>query len=71
MADPTVSAATDAIASAPATGDDQSKKPAAEEFEDEVVVRKREAAELDELISPDVKRDIGASATGLYDLVGE
>ncbi|KAF8174908.1 ubiquitin carboxyl-terminal hydrolase 6 [Pholiota molesta] len=44
-------------------------KATAEEFEDEVVVRKREAAELDELISPDVKRDIGASATGLYDLV--
>ncbi|KAF9481605.1 ubiquitin carboxyl-terminal hydrolase 6 [Pholiota conissans] len=53
----------------PAAGADASKANAVDEFEDEVVVRKREVAELAELISPEVRNDIGASATGLYDLV--
>lgn len=40
------------------------------ELEDEDVIRARERAELEELISPEVKEDVGASSTGLYDLVG-
>lgn len=40
------------------------------DLEDESVYRKRELEELEALISPDVKADIGASATGLYELVG-
>jgi ubiquitin carboxyl-terminal hydrolase 14 len=36
----------------------------------ESVFREREKTELDALISSDVKEDVGASATGLYDLVG-
>jgi len=38
--------------------------------EDESVYRKKELEELEGLISPDVKADIGASPTGLYELVG-
>lgn len=38
--------------------------------EDESVYRKKELEELEALISPDVKADIGASPTGLYELVG-
>lgn len=53
------------------SGEDTSKEVApGSEFEDEVVVRKREAEELAQLIAADVKADIGSSATGLYDLVG-
>lgn len=52
-------------------GEDKTKQTVLGEFEDEVVVRKREAAELETLISPQVKADVGASATGLYELVGE
>jgi ubiquitin carboxyl-terminal hydrolase 14 len=45
--------------------------PDPSKLEEESVYRERERAELEALISPDVKGDIGASATGLYDLVGE
>lgn len=41
------------------------------ELEDESVYRKKEAEELAQLINEDVKKDIGASTTGLYELVGE
>ena len=40
------------------------------DLEDESVYRKKELEELEGLISPDVKADIGASPTGLYELVG-
>lgn len=46
-------------------------KGAETEFEDEFVFRKKESAELSELVSEDIKKDIGSSPTGLYDLVGE
>uniref|UniRef100_A0A8H8CF76 Ubiquitin carboxyl-terminal hydrolase n=1 Tax=Psilocybe cubensis TaxID=181762 RepID=A0A8H8CF76_PSICU len=39
------------------------------ELEDESVYRKREAEELAQLINEDIKNDIGASTTGLYELV--
>jgi ubiquitin carboxyl-terminal hydrolase 14 len=42
-----------------------------EELEDESKYRERELAELEALINPDIKEDVGASATGLYELVGE
>ena len=60
--------------SAPATegGEmDIDKKPEeGGDLEDESVYRKKELAELEALISPDVKSDVGASPTGLYELVG-
>ena len=40
------------------------------DLEDESVYRKKELEELEGLISPDVKADIGASPTGLYELIG-
>lgn len=40
------------------------------DLEDESVYRKKELEELEALISPDVKGDVGASPTGLYELVG-
>jgi len=43
--------------------------PDPSKLEEESVYRERERAELEALISPDVKDDVGASATGLYDLV--
>ncbi|KAF9261991.1 cysteine proteinase [Marasmius fiardii PR-910] len=59
---------------APAT-DGDSESPAAAtaaqggELEDESVYRERERAELEKLIDPSVKNDIGASWNGLYELV--
>ncbi|KAF8968835.1 hypothetical protein BDZ97DRAFT_1798351 [Flammula alnicola] len=51
-------------------GEDKSKEivPGGE-FEDERVTRKKEVAELAQLIDVDVKSDVGCSATGLYELV--
>jgi len=40
------------------------------DLDDESVYRKKELEELEALISPDVKTDVGASPTGLYELVG-
>jgi len=49
---------------------DVDKKPeVGGDLEDESVYRKKELEELEGLISPDVKADIGASPTGLYELV--
>lgn len=39
------------------------------ELEEESVFRAREAEELEALVSEDVKNDLGASTSGLYDLV--
>jgi ubiquitin carboxyl-terminal hydrolase 14 len=50
---------------------DVDKKPEGDDLEDESVYRKKELEELEALISPDVKADIGASPTGWYELVGE
>jgi ubiquitin carboxyl-terminal hydrolase 14 len=50
---------------------DVDKKPEeGGDLEDESVYRKKELEELEALISPDVKADVGASPTGLYELVG-
>ncbi|KAG6911096.1 hypothetical protein DXG01_004611 [Tephrocybe rancida] len=48
---------------------EKGKPIAGAELEDESVYRAREKEELDALVSEEVKRDLGASATGLYDLV--
>ncbi|KIK57595.1 hypothetical protein GYMLUDRAFT_46157 [Collybiopsis luxurians FD-317 M1] len=42
---------------------------AAGELEDEDVCRERERVELEGLVHPDLRADVGASTTGLYDLV--
>ena len=49
---------------------DVEKKPEGDDLEDESVYRKKELEELEGLISPDVKADIGANPTGLYELIG-
>lgn len=50
---------------------DVDKKPESfGDLEDESVYRKKELEELENLIHPDVKADIGASPTGLYELIG-
>jgi ubiquitin carboxyl-terminal hydrolase 14 len=49
---------------------DVDKKPEGGDLEAEHVYRKKELEELEALISPEVKGDIGASPTGLYELVG-
>ncbi|KAG5641931.1 hypothetical protein DXG03_003957 [Asterophora parasitica] len=48
---------------------EKGKPIAGGELEDESVYRAKEREELEELVSEDVKRDIGASVGGLYDLV--
>lgn len=44
--------------------------PAGAALEDEGVYRTREVKELEALVSPDLKRDVGCSVSGLYELVG-
>lgn len=41
------------------------------ELEDESIYQARELAELEGLVSEDIKKDTGASVSGLYELVGE
>jgi ubiquitin carboxyl-terminal hydrolase 14 len=41
-----------------------------DELGDEGEIRKREAEELAELVHPDLKADVGANVTGVYELVG-
>ena len=65
-----------AAAAAPATNDvemgDATEPAAAEEtVEEEGAIRAKEANELAKLIPEDVQKDVGSSATGLYDLVGK
>ncbi|KXN85247.1 Ubiquitin carboxyl-terminal hydrolase 6 [Leucoagaricus sp. SymC.cos] len=55
--------------STPAEGEDKGKTVITGELEDESVYREREAREFTELVDADVKKDIGASQTGLYELV--
>jgi ubiquitin carboxyl-terminal hydrolase 14 len=58
-------------------GDVEMTEPAAEqsaadvELQPEEWYREREKTELEALIDPSIKADVGASQTGLYDLVGE
>lgn len=44
--------------------------PAGGALEEESVYREREKQELEALVSDDLKRDVGCSVTGLYELVG-
>ena len=59
---------------APATdGEGESEKGkavAGAELEEERVYREKEGRELDALVHPDLKKDVGASVTGQYELVG-
>ncbi|KAF9562882.1 ubiquitin carboxyl-terminal hydrolase 6 [Agrocybe pediades] len=69
-----VAPAASAAAVAAATGDvemaDASTTAApADEPEDELALRQKEAAELAQLVNDDLKKDIGCSTTGLYELV--
>jgi ubiquitin carboxyl-terminal hydrolase 14 len=47
------------------------KDKAGGELEEEGVYREKELKELETLISPELKSDVGCSVTGLYDLVGQ
>lgn len=62
---------TEGGAAVAATGDGKEKAVVLGEPEDEIELRKKEAAELAQLIDEDTKKDVGCSATGLYELVGE
>ena len=46
------------------------EKAAGGELEEESVYRGKELEELENLMSPELKGDLGCSVTGLYDLVG-
>jgi len=48
-----------------------SQPAAGEELHPEEWYREREKTELEALVDPSIKADVGASQTGLYDLVGE
>lgn len=67
---------TEANTVAASSGDVEMSEPAAEqpaagdELQPEEWYREREKTELEALIDPSIKADIGASQTGLYDLVG-
>ena len=50
---------------------EKGKGVAGVEPEEESVYREREGKELEALIHPDVKKDVGASVTGQYELVGK
>lgn len=50
---------------------DKGKTTVDGELEDESVYRGKEEKALDELADSELKKDVGASQTGLYDLVGE
>jgi ubiquitin carboxyl-terminal hydrolase 14 len=71
MSDATPVPAVSAEGVALVVGGDYDKEVVPGEPEDEIKLRKKETAELAQLIDEDVKRDVGCSATGLYDLVGE
>ncbi|CDO68739.1 hypothetical protein BN946_scf184989.g5 [Trametes cinnabarina] len=59
---------TDAAA-APADGEDKGKAVMQVDLEEESVYREREGRELEALVHPDIKNDVGASTTGQYELV--
>jgi len=51
-------------------GKGKEKEKAGGELEDESVYREKELKELETLISPELKGDVGCSVAGLYELVG-
>jgi ubiquitin carboxyl-terminal hydrolase 14 len=63
---------TAASASTATTGEEgKGKEIAVGELEEESVYRQNEIKELDALVDPELKNDVGCSLSGLYDLVGE
>jgi ubiquitin carboxyl-terminal hydrolase 14 len=67
---------TEANAEVPGSGDVAMIEPEPEqsaggELRPEEWYREQEKAELEALVDPSIKGDIGANQTGLYDLVGE
>ncbi|KAF8637118.1 hypothetical protein AX17_003022 [Amanita inopinata Kibby_2008] len=52
-----------------ADSSEKGKSKASDELEDENVYRERELAELEGLVDPELKRDVGCSVSGLYELV--
>ena len=58
-----------AIVSAEPSAETAKEAVAGGELEDESVYRAREREELEALMDEDVKKDTGASVSGLYDLV--
>ncbi|EIN05233.1 cysteine proteinase [Punctularia strigosozonata HHB-11173 SS5] len=66
MAEAAPEAAPEAEASA---SDDKGKAVEGGALEDESVYRAKEQKELEELVSPQLKEDVGCSVTGLYDLI--
>lgn len=76
MADASTSSAT--TTATPATeateaeaGKGKEKETNTVDLEDESVYREKEISELEALISPEIKGDVGCSVSGLYDLVGK
>ena len=65
-----VETATETPAEGAGVEEGKGKEKAGGELEEESVYREKELKELEELISPELKGDIGCSVTGLYDLVG-
>jgi ubiquitin carboxyl-terminal hydrolase 14 len=66
---------TEGDAQTPVGGDVEMSEPAPEqsasdELRPEEWYREQEKAELEALIDPSIKADVGASQTGLYDLIG-
>jgi len=72
-----VGSAVETTAEGSGGGDVEMTEPVAEqsaagvELQPEEWYREREKTELEALIDPSIKADVGASQTGLYDLVGE
>ncbi|KAI8996329.1 cysteine proteinase [Trametes punicea] len=54
---------------ADAEGEDKGKAVTQIDLEEESVYREREGKELEALVHPDIKADVGASTTGQYELV--
>ena len=67
MADAAAAAGASASGSAEGAG---ASAEAGGELEPEEEYRKRELQELEALVDPDVKKDVGASVSGLFELVG-
>ncbi|KZP33186.1 cysteine proteinase [Athelia psychrophila] len=61
--------ATASATAAPAEGEEKDKETDSATLEDESVYREKEAKEIEALVSPELKADVGCSASGLYDLV--
>lgn len=51
-------------------GSEEKKEVPGVELEEEGVYREKELKELDALVHPDLKTDVGCSVAGLYELVG-